>query len=84
MQDMHTMGVGDKALQYMDQLVQLAHMPQDEYVVWAERMAIVQQIYEDRVAKRPQLPWDDDWFRRCEYSVDWKSGEWTVIDGAHS
>ena len=30
--------------------------------------------------RRPALPWDDDWYRYCEYSVDWATGKWEVAD----
>jgi hypothetical protein len=30
---------------------------------------LVQAIYEDRGRRRPQLPWEDDAYRRCQYQV---------------
>ena len=33
-----------------------------------------------RTHARPTLPWEDDDYRRCEYSVDWAANQWTVDD----
>ena len=31
-------------------------------------------------ARGRKLPWHDDSYRRCEYTVDWASGRWSVDD----
>ena len=51
-----------------------------EYEAWSRRLSTVEEIYRDRVRKRPIKPWGDDWFRRCQYEVDWVTGEWSVVD----
>lgn len=46
---------------------------------WAEaRLATVAEIFHDRSARYPTLPWHDDAYRRCEYIVDWLKGRWAV------
>ena len=40
----------------------------------------VEAVYQDRVRRAPAVPWGDDTYRLCEYSVDWESGNWTVDD----
>ena len=56
----------------------------DEFSAWEARMEVVKSIYMDRVAKRPNLPWGDDQFRRFNYSADWEALEWSVDDGGSS
>ena len=45
---------------------------------WEARLATVEAVYADRGARYPKLPWEDDAYRRCEYTVDWASGTWSV------
>ena len=40
-----------------------------ELAAYARRLSLVQAIYEDRGQRRPQLPWEDDSYRRCQYQV---------------
>jgi hypothetical protein len=47
---------------------------------WAKRLETVRQVYSDRGARYPKLPWHEDVYRRCEYSVDWENGQWSVDD----
>ena len=42
------------------------------------RLSIIESMFADRSARYPQLPWHDDSYRRCEYSVDWALGTWAV------
>ena len=52
---------------------------------WDARLNTVQAIYADRVSRMPSLPWEDDTYRRCEYTVnDWSTGRWAVDDSAVS
>ena len=45
---------------------------------WAQRLETVYSVYADRGARYPKLPWHDDAYRRCEYTVDWAQGTWSV------
>lgn len=47
---------------------------------WEARLATVEAVYRDRGGRYPTKPWHDDSYRRCEYSVDWDSGQWSVDD----
>ena len=47
---------------------------------WEARLTTVEEVYRDRGARYPKLPWHDDAYRRCEYTVDWDSGRWSVDD----
>jgi len=47
---------------------------------WEARLETVEAVYNDRGSRYPTKPWHDDAYRRCEYSVDWASGKWTVDD----
>lgn len=75
-QDLHFLSNG--AWDYMRELTRMAGVEGQDYEAYDRRLTVVQQVYQDRVTKRPQLPWDDDWFRRCEYAVDWDAGTWQV------
>lgn len=77
-QDWHFLG--PHAWEYMRQLTALSGVAGAEYEAYDRRLSIVSQVYQDRVAKRPALPWGDDWFRRCQYTVDWERGTWEVLD----
>ena len=44
------------------------------------RLETVEAVYSDRGKRYPKLPWHDDAYRRCEYSVDWEAGTWSVDD----
>lgn len=79
MQDLHLMRVEGTAWAYMRELMQLAGSSGAAYEQWETRMRTVQEIYQDRVSKQAELPWRDDWYRNCEYSVDWEAGTWDVI-----
>ena len=95
-QDMHyTNTFGDSAWQYMRDLVHAlreakrAEELEEEAEVdasWLERptfekrLTTVEDVYKDRGARYPKLPWHDDAYRRCEYSVDWEAGTWSVDD----
>jgi len=75
-QDLHFLSAD--AWNYMRELTRMSGMAGAEYEVYERRLALVAEVYADRVAKRPQLPWGDDWFRRCQYTVDWEAGTWQV------
>jgi cation diffusion facilitator CzcD-associated flavoprotein CzcO len=78
-QDMHLMSVGCSAWDYMEELMARADVSSAEYQRYCERLRVVEQIYFDRKSKQPALPWEDDWYRQCEYVVsDWEQGQWTV------
>lgn len=82
-QDLHFLS--DAAWIYMKELVRLSGTETKDFEAYCRRLDIVREIYADRGTKRPKLPWDDDWYRRCEYSVDWETGQWQVScpeDGA--
>lgn len=89
-QDMHATGVGNTtAWSYLRELltrVQADNPPTPEGESWVERsdwefrLTTVEDVYKDRVSRQPKKPWQDDSYRRCEYSVDWASGHWIVDD----
>ena len=47
---------------------------------WDARLSTVEAIYRDRGSRYPTLPWHEDSYRRCEYTVDWETGLWEVDD----
>jgi hypothetical protein len=47
---------------------------------WDARLTTIESIYRDRGSRYPALPWEEDSYRRCEYTVDWTSGKWSVDD----
>ena len=55
-----------------------------EATSWVERadcfarLETVEAVYSDRGGRYPKLPWHDDAYRRCEYTVDWARGTWSV------
>ena len=51
-----------------------------ERPTWEARLETVEAVYRDRSARQPRLPWHDDAYRRCEYTVDWTTGSWAVDD----
>ena len=82
-QDLHyTTAEGSSAWAYIRELVKAAPTPPE--TSWLDspqfdaRLSTVESIYRDRGARYPTKPWHDDSYRRCEYSVDWESGEWDV------
>ena len=82
-QDLHyTTAEGSSAWAYIRELVHAA--PSPPKTSWLDsdafdaRLSTVESIYRDRGARYPTKPWHDDSYRRCEYSVDWESGEWDV------
>jgi thioredoxin reductase len=89
-QDVHLTGAGGgSAWSYMRELLAHVHVvrpPNHEGNSWLERsdwearLTTVEHIYRDRASRYPKRPWDDDAYRRCEYSVDWGTGDWSVED----
>merc|ERR1712045_289465 len=79
LQDMQTLSSG--AWAYMRELTQMSGVSGADWEAYCSRLAVVESVYQDRCNKRPELPWDDDWYRRCEYSVDWATGNWEVTVG---
>ena len=87
-QDMHyTSSHGTSAWEYMRELVRIVRgmrTPANDGASWLERddwekrLETVEEVYRDRGARYPTLPWHDDTYRRCEYAVDWASGQWSV------
>eukprot|EP01062_Namystynia_karyoxenos_P064784 TRINITY_DN5787_c0_g1_i1.p1 TRINITY_DN5787_c0_g1~~TRINITY_DN5787_c0_g1_i1.p1 ORF type:complete len:477 (+),score=90.68 TRINITY_DN5787_c0_g1_i1:56-1432(+) len=78
-QDMHFLA--GSAWEYVRDLAERAGDPQpgperDHYLA---RLRTVERIYLDRVRRRPRVPWGDDWYRRCEYPVDWEQGKFEVV-----
>ena len=63
--DRHFMGAGGTdAWSHMKELTALSGLAGGEYAAWEARLETVRAIYSDRVAKRPELPWGDDEYRR--------------------
>jgi hypothetical protein len=74
-QDMHFMSVD-----YMEELMARADVPSADFDRYCKRLHVVEQIYNDRKSRQPSLPWEDDGYRQCEYTVsDWEKGDWTVV-----
>eukprot|EP00434_Breviolum_minutum_P020293 symbB.v1.2.017896.t1/scaffold1392.1/size121922/3 len=73
--------LGGKAWDYMRSLMKEIA---DDFDTFDQRLKMVQAIHEDRGLKRPMLPWGDDWYRRCEYEVDYDAGRFwvTLPDGS--
>lgn len=78
-QDLHFLSSG--AWEYMREMTKMSGMPEEKYEAYCRRLALVDAVYKDRCSKRPEMPWDDDWYRSCEYSVDWEAGEFRVTQG---
>jgi hypothetical protein len=89
-QDLHLTGAGGGSpWRYMRELLAAVHadLPPTadgeswlERPTWEARLETVEAVYRDRSARQPQLPWHDDAYRRCEYTVDWTTGSWAVDD----
>ena len=89
-QDLHfTTAGGASPWGYMRELLRAVHAarsPTPERESWLERpswearLATVEAVFQDRGSRMPRLPWHDDAYRRCEYTVDWESGHWSVDD----
>eukprot|EP00746_Dinoflagellata_sp_MGD_P016225 gnl/MRDRNA2_/MRDRNA2_136504_c0_seq1.p1 gnl/MRDRNA2_/MRDRNA2_136504_c0~~gnl/MRDRNA2_/MRDRNA2_136504_c0_seq1.p1 ORF type:complete len:480 (+),score=61.95 gnl/MRDRNA2_/MRDRNA2_136504_c0_seq1:52-1491(+) len=77
-QDIHVVDAHCNPWQHMRDLTCLSGMDKSAYASYCERLHVVESIYKDRVQRRPKLPWDDDCYRDCEYSVDWPTKTWTV------
>lgn len=75
-QDMHFMS--DDSWPYLKELTRHSGLSGIAYEAYCRRVDIVASIYRDRVRRRPKSLWADDSFRRCEYTVDWSGGTWTV------
>lgn len=75
-QDLHFLG--GAAWQYMLDIVQEAGMAKEDFELYSRRLAVIRAVHEDRGKKRPEHPWGDDWYRRCEYSVDYESDSFQV------
>ena len=78
----YTTAEGSSAWAYIRELVNAAPAPPVRSWLDSDnfdaRLSTVESIYRDRGARYPSKPWHDDSYRRCEYSVDWESGEWDV------
>jgi len=79
LQDLHFLSSG--AWAYMRELTKKSGMAGADFEAYCRRLALVEAIYQDRCSRRPEMPWDDDWYRRCEYSVDWEAGDFRVVLG---
>ena len=89
-QDLHLTGAGGGSpWRYMRELLAAVHADAPptadgeswlERPTWEARLETVEAVYQDRSARQPQLPWHDDAYRRCEYTVDWTTGSWAVDD----
>ena len=55
---------------YTLEIFQEAGLSDSAFQRYDRRLKLVQAIYEDRGQRRPLLPWDDDWYRRCQYEAD--------------
>ena len=73
-QDMHMMGVGETAWEYMRGLMKDIDLP--AYDEWSRRLGVVHEIYMDRVRRAPKRPWEEDRYRRVNYNVNWEAGQW--------
>mmetsp|Transcript_54039 Transcript_54039/g.126843 ORF Transcript_54039/g.126843 Transcript_54039/m.126843 type:complete len:509 (-) Transcript_54039:195-1721(-) len=71
---------------YMTGLLKEAGMATEEHERYVRRLRLVQAIYQDRVQRRPDKPWDDDEYRRCEYTADYDGDSFQVMtpDGSLS
>mmetsp|Transcript_75196 Transcript_75196/g.201933 ORF Transcript_75196/g.201933 Transcript_75196/m.201933 type:complete len:288 (+) Transcript_75196:165-1028(+) len=76
--DMHFLA-GD-AWSHTRELVRLSGLEGHEFEAYCRRLSLVEEVYSDRVARRPKQPWGEDTYRRVEYSVDWKAGTWRVSE----
>merc|ERR1711972_247775 len=78
-QDMHVLPAhGCSPWDHMCDLIRLSGMEESAYQSYSERVQMVKSIYEEAKSRKPQLPWDDDSYRRYEYSVDWSNQTYTV------
>jgi len=82
LQDMHI--TGDSTWSYIVDLIRLSGVQGEDLERMENRISVVQQIYRDRVSKQSKIPWGDDWYRRCSYSVDWDQGRWWVEEPAEA
>ena len=96
-----------------------AGMPEEDFAAYDRRLRLVEAVYQDRVRRKPEMPWDEaisgfwhalnaskrawkravwamfgpfwaeievkttlkereDLYRRCEYTVDYDAGRFTV------
>ena len=75
-QDLHF--ISGYAWDHMRNLVREAAMPESDFNRYDKRLKVVQAIYQDRVQRKPHMPWDEDSYRNCQYQVDYESGRWSV------
>lgn len=76
--DLHFLA-GD-AWSHTRDLVRLSGLAGDGLEAYCRRLSLVEEVYRDRVARRPAQPWGEDTYRRVEYSVDWEAGTWSVSE----
>eukprot|EP00435_Cladocopium_sp_Y103_P015609 s2626_g3.t2 len=50
---------------------------ESDLAAYRRRLKLVQAIYEDRGQRRPELPWEDDAYRRCQYQADYEALRYT-------
>lgn len=75
-QDWHFLS--GNAWEHMRELTRMAGVEGAEFQSYEKRLDLVSQVYQDRVSRRPELPWGEDCYRRCEYAADWEAGTWEV------
>ncbi|CAK9027317.1 Flavin-containing monooxygenase FMO GS-OX-like 9 (Flavin-monooxygenase glucosinolate S-oxygenase-like 9) [Durusdinium trenchii] len=66
-QDLHF--ISGYAWDHMRLLMREAGMADSDYSQYDRRLKVVQAIYQDRVDRKPRMPWDDDAYRRCQYQA---------------
>eukprot|EP01062_Namystynia_karyoxenos_P064785 TRINITY_DN5787_c0_g1_i2.p1 TRINITY_DN5787_c0_g1~~TRINITY_DN5787_c0_g1_i2.p1 ORF type:complete len:477 (+),score=70.30 TRINITY_DN5787_c0_g1_i2:56-1432(+) len=78
-QDMHFLD--DYAFDYLRELVVRGGdpLPGPERERYLAHIELVERIYLDRCTRLPSMPWGDDWYRRCQYLVDWEQGKFEVV-----
>ena len=74
---MHLLGRHTSAWEYMSELMRATEVPEAEFNEWSRILGLKREIYQDRVSKQPRLPWGSDWYRSCEYELDWSTGMWS-------
>ena len=71
--------LSDTSWDYMKCLLKEAGMAEEDHARFVKRLSLVQAIYRDRVQRRPNKPWDDDLYRRCQYKADYENDRFQVI-----
>ena len=68
-----------QAWDYMQGLLKEAGMSVEDHEKYVRRLCLIRAVYQDRVERRPDKPWDDDSYRRCQYEVDYDQDCFQVV-----